>query len=691
MSAFYDYIQTFYVVPDAVNGSTETMITSLNLFFKSKPSLTNNTSGSNSPGITVWLCEVTNNSPIPQSVIKKSLTEVPYEFINTSSNALSVTTVRFNSGVILKSGKYYGIVIKFDDPAFEIWYNKQGDKLVSATGITNTISSGSQGRFEGILYKATNANDYLALSDRDLKFKVNVAKYVDTSGSFTLVNKSYEFLTVASTVDAIQGGELVYQETANAAGTISVSSNTAQVTGIGTTFTSHNPGDYILIANSSVRDILKIQNVANNTSLTLDAFPLISNTAITYSMPVVGKAYFTDYTRGKLFLVDSTAANSTFKFVTGSRIVGERTGASANVVSIDRFRVDNFTPKFLINNPSTSEFQINYSIANSTNIIPAFSNLELMKKNSLTKETYILSRSQEVTEAGLYGNSKRSAIVNVNFTVNVSNTNLFSVPYIDTDELDFFTYQNDINNTYRETRYGIIDYDTEVEKNGLAKSKAIQKKVQFAADKFAEDIRVFITAYRPAGTEIRLYAKLHNSQDKETFDEKFWSPLELKDNIEKFSGEDKNSLIEYTYGLPEFPEVLKGLTGTFFTTLGSAVVLTSVDQTAELVVGDLIKLYDPITTQNHEEFLIQAVTSSNITLNKPMSNVNLVGNMYVDKLKYKNVAWNNVANDNVARYVNIAGVEFDTFNTMQIKIVYLSNSTYITPEAEQIQVIGVSA
>ncbi len=691
MSAFFDYIQTFYVVPDAVNGSTETMITSINLFFKSKPSITKNISGNIAPGITVWLCDVVNNQPVPQKVIKKSITTINYEQINTSDNALSITTVQFNSGVILKSGKYYGIVIKYDDPAFEIWVNKQGDNLVSAAGLTNVISSGSQGRFEGILYKATNANDYLALTDRDLKFKVNVAKYIDTTGDFNLVNKAYEFLTVDSTSNSLQGGELVYQEVANVAGTISVSANTVEVIGSGTTFTNHNPGDYIVIANSSVRDILKIKNVANNTSLTLDSFPLISNTAIEYKTPVIGSVYYTDYTQGKIYLVDSTAANATFKFVTGSRIIGERTGASANVVSIDRYKLDNFVPKFLINNPSTSEFAITYSVANSSNIISSFSNLELLKSNNLNRESYILSRSQEVVEAGLYGASKRSAVVNVNFTVNVSNTNLFSAPYINTDELDFFAYQNDINNVYRETRYDIPDYDTEIEKNGLAKSKAIEKKVQFAADKFAEDIRVFITAYRPSGTEIRLYAKIHNSQDKETFDDKFWSPLELKDNIDKFSGSDKNDLIEYTYGLPDFPEVLTNLSGTFFTTLGSDTITTSIDQSSIVNVGDLIKLYDPIIAENHEEYRIQSLTSSTIVLNKPMSNVNLVGNMSVDKLKYKNVAWNNIANDSIARYINTAGVEFDTFNTMQIKIVYLSDNSYITPETEQIQVIGVSA
>lgn len=691
MSAYFDYIQTFYVVPDAVNGATETMLTSIDLFFKSKPSTTKNISGNISPGITVWICDVVNNQPVPQKVVKKSITTVSYETINTSGNALSVTSVQFPSGVILKSGKYYGIVIKYDDPAFEIWVNKQGDRLISSTGITNNISSGSQGRFDGILYKATNSNDYLALTDRDLKFKVKVAKYIDTTGSFKLVNKSYEFFTIASTSDVFQGGELVYQDTANNAGTISVSSDTDVVIGTGTTFTNHISGDYIVVANSSVRDVIKIKSVSNNTHMTLEQFPLISNTSIEYKTPVVGKVHYTDYTQSKLYLVDSTAANATFKFVTGTRIVGELSGASANVVSIDRYKVDNFVPKFLINNPSTSDFTMQYALANASNSSVSFNNLELLKTNKAKTESYILSRSQEVVEAGAYGPSKRSGVVDVNFTVNVSNTNLFSVPYIDTDELDFFVYQNDINNSSLETRYGITDYDTEVEKNGSAKSKCIHKKIAFAADKYAEDIRVFLTAYRPAGTQVKVYAKIHNSADKETFDDKAWTPLELKDNIDKFSGEDKNDVIEYTYGFPQFPETQKNLTGIFQVTFSSATINTTVDQTAELSPGDLIKIYNPIIPENNEVFIVDSVTTTTVVVNKPIMNSNISGAMYCDKLKYKNTAWNNIFNDNVVRYVNTAGVEFDTYNTMQIKVVMLAENSYITPEVDQIQVIGVSS
>ena len=63
----------------------------------------------------------------------------------------------------------------------------------------------------------------------------------------------------------------------------------------------------------------------------------------------------------------------------------------------------------------------------------------------------------------------------------------------------------------------------------------------------------------------------------------------------------------------------------------------------------------------------------------------------IDKVKYPNIAFNNVNNTNISRYYNSTLAEFDTFDTMQIKVVMLSNTTYKVPKLDQIQVLGVSA
>ena len=692
MSTF-DYIQTFYVNPDTVASAAEVMLTSVDLFFRAKPAENANVTGSSKPGINAWICEVENGDPNPNLALVNSVKAIEYDSVNISNDAQTATVVGFTNPVFIKTGRYYGIVVKYNDPAYDIWTNVQGDRLIGAGGVTNTASPGSQSRFDGFLYKATNSNTYDKFSNKDLKFKVKVAQFVSNNVTVPLVNKDYEFFTIDPSVSgALLGGEWCFQDVANGTGTITVSSSSNTIIGVATNLASYAIENKIVISNGSVRDVLTITNVISNTVVTVDKFPKFTASGIGFKVPPVGVVYYTDYTKKRVYLVDSNASNSTFKFVTGTRIIGERSGASANVISLDRFQVDNFKPTFQIGNPSTSDYAMVYNIANSSNAMPATTNnLELLKFNNAVRESYILSRSLEVDNINLYGTERKSAVVNVTFNVSVSEANRFSVPYLKTNELDFFFYQNDINNTITATRGSITNYDTEVDRNGLAKSKYISKKISFGEGKYAEDVVVYLAGYRPSGTQIKVYAKLHNAADKDAFDDKAWTPLELKNNTDRFSTEDPKDLWEYTYGLPQYPEIHAGLSGNFLTSSGSNSISTTSDQSSVLSTGDLVRVYDILTPENNEVFPVSSANSTAITLFKGVSNTNIIGDVGVDKLKYKNVAWNNIANDNVVRYVTSSYTEFDTYNTMQIKVVLLSESTHIIPKVEQIQVIGVSA
>jgi hypothetical protein len=689
----FDYIQTFYVNPDTVANAAEIMLTSVDLFFKAKPVQGANISGTFKPGINVWICQVENGDPNPNITLLNSVKAIEYDSVNISNDAQTPTVVGFNNPVLLKTGRYYGIVVKYNDPAYDIWTNVQGDNIIGPGGVTNTASPGSQSRFDGFLYKATNSNTFDKFSNKDLKFKVKVAQFVSNNVSIPLVNKDYEFFTIDNTVSGtFTGGEWVYQNVANVTGTVTFTTSSNTIVGVGTGFLNYTVDDKIVLVNGGNRDLVTITNILSNTSMTVDKYPNFSASGIGFKVPPVATVYFTDYSKNKVYLSDSSA-NSSVKFLSGTRIIGIRSGSSANVASVDRFQVDNFKPSFLIGNPTTSTYTMTYNVANSSNSMPATStNLELLKFNNAPRESYILSRSLEVDTSTLYGTYRKSAIANLTFNVLVSEVNRFSVPHINTGELDFFFYQNDINNTITETRGSITNYDTEVDRNGLAKSKYISKKISFGEGKYAEDIVVYLAGYRPAGTQIKVYAKLHNSADKETFDDKAWSPLELKNNTDRFSTEDPNDIWEYTYGLPQYPEFHASLTGGFLTASGSNTITTVTNQTSALSAGDLIRVYSVLTPENHEVFPVSTVTSSTITLFKTITNANIIGDVGIEKLKYKSVAWNNIANDNVARYVTSPSyIEFDTYNTMQLKIVLLSETTYSVPRVEQVQVIGVSA
>jgi hypothetical protein len=437
--------------------------------------------------------------------------------------------------------------------------------------------------------------------------------------------------------------------------------------------------------------------------MVVDRFPSFSASGIGYKTPPMGLAYNIDYPKSKLILADSTA-NSTNKFtVGGGRLVGERSGGTANVASIDSYPVDNFKPSFLVGNPSGSTFNLNYRIANSANQLSASStNINLLQINDSTSTGYILSRSVEVDTAkssNLFGERRKSVVANLNISVSTEEKDRFTVPYGTTRELDFYFYQNDINNVYTQTRTvglsSIANYDTETEANGLAKSKYISKVIKFAQDKYAEDILVYLTGYRPAGTEIKVYAKVHNAADREPFNSKAWTPLVLKDNIDRFSSTDPNDFYEFTYGFDQAPEFQIELPGTGTITHGSNAIITTSNHSTVLTAGDLIRVRDP-DFGNHEVFVVSAANTTAIQTYRNITTSSLVSggvtrsDIIVDKLKYRNVAWNNIENDNTVRYVNSEYVEFDRYTSMQIKIVLLADQSHIVPKVEVIQVIGVS-
>jgi len=703
MSGF-NYIQTFYVNPQTVASAPEVMLTSIDVFFKAKPVRGATVSGAVAPPVIAWICEVENDSPFETRQLRNSMTLIEYDLISTSQDASAATVIGFKDPVRLATGRHYGLVLQFTDPGFDVWQNVLNDRLVTDGQITNTLSVGSRGTHGGKLYVPTNTSAHRSLSDRDLKFKVKVARYTASNITISLVNKDYEFFTIDNTnTSAFIGGEYIYQDIANATGTVTVSTTSLNIVGVGTTFTNLLPGSKILVQSGGAKQILSVNAIVDATNITIASLPSFSASGIGYKVPPIAATYNIDYPKNKLILVDSTA-NTTNKFANnGVRIIGERSGATANIATIDRYPVDNFKPSFLVGNPSGSTFTLDYKIANSANQLSSTStNINLLQMNDSTTTGFILSRSVEVDGTNLFGDRKKSVVANLNIAVSSAEIDRFSVPYATTRELDFYFYQNDINNVYTETRTvglsSITDYDTETGANGLAKSKYISKVIKFAQDKRAEDIVVYLTGYRPANTEIKVYAKIHNAEDRESFQSKAWTPLILKDNIDYFSSTDPNDLREFTYGFDTAPEFQVALAGTGTITHGSNSITTTSNHSAALTAGDLIRIRDQ-DFGNHEVFTVSAANTTAIETYRNITTSSLVSavsrptrsDIVIDKLKYRNVAWNNVENDNTVRYVNSEYVTFDEYTSMQIKIVLLATQSHIVPKVEAIQVIGVSA
>jgi hypothetical protein len=454
-------------------------------------------------------------------------------------------------------------------------------------------------------------------------------------------------------------------------------------------------------------------------------------------------------------------------------------------------------PEITINNPLGTNYSIRHRhlfykkpANNSSNwsyhILP----------NQSSSETYLkIFKSQILAD---YSNSfvipSRSNQFVATYEANnsVGNTSILGVRGSNTSVMIFdVTSNNDYSSVFVDpdvcrihfSAYTINDdYTNEHTNYGNAFSKHITTKVNFTQDRFAEDLLVYLTAYRPLGTDLKIYARIHNSNDPEAFDDKDWTLLEeIEGNGIYSSKDDPSDYIELGYNFTAYPNTELTTDGSVTVIQGNTLVSGSntsfTSGTSNLVSNDLVKIYNPLFQNNYFIAVVNNVInstafhikrsvgelssnavgstvsitsdSSSITgtstkflsdfangnfiavwanstvyevreINRVISdtsmnvtssftstnstsvyatvdpsnilNFSLAGSgLKLDKLQYPHQAFNNKANDNVVRYYSSSMVEFDTFNTFQLKIVMLSNNSYLVPKVDDVRAIGVSS
>jgi hypothetical protein len=695
----FSYIQTFYINSDAVSGSDSVSITSVGLWFKLKPKEIRNSSGIYKPGVIIALCEVENNQPILSKMIPGSLARLDYDNISTYNDASGGSFFRFGGPITISTDRFYGIVVILEDPCYELWTNKIGDTLLG----TNSKSTGSVGWVgsktnDGNFYKGNASGDLIAISDTDLKFSVIASKYSANSVTVELVNKNYEFLTINAYSGVFVGGEYVFQNsTSYATGTINVRPGNSQVIGTSTDFTTLTKDSFITVTSGSNNNVLMVDSIVNTTFLTVSTLPSINSTSAKYKVNPVAKIYSVDRLNNKVILSESNSSNTKY-FAAGNTIIGTVSGASSVVQSVDVLEVDAFRPYYTVSIPSNGESTINNNMSyyNGANyVMPGFKTAYINEINEAEKtNTAILSRSLEVMSTTLYGVNRKSSVQQLTLQSRTTSNNIYEVPRIKLNDLDIELRTNSINSSYYITKNGTSEYDSEVDNDGIASTKHISKKITFATNRFAEDVRVYLTGYRPKNTEIKVYCRLHNSTDQDLFENKSWTPLTLLDNSGTYSSStDKTDLIEFSYGLPKHSETANALPGTFTTTLSNPILIASgVSPNTYLVVGDAVKVYSPIFPRNYQVGMVTAANNSTVTLGSGIKSNDIVGSGFrVDKLKYPYIAFTDPFNFNVCQYFNSDYSEFNKYDAMQVKIVLISTDTNITPLVDRIEVIGVSA
>ena len=308
---------------------------------------------------------------------------------------------------------------------------------------------------------------------------------------------------------------------------------------------------------------------------------------------------------------------------------------------------------------------------------------------SNTHMPMILSRSYEVTmpdtsivtDTGLTVNTNVSSAVELVLTSN----NEYVTTDVISSQVDVFFEKYAINN----------DYTLEETGNGQATSKHVSQTVNFGSDRLAEDIRVFADVYRPVGTDVKVYARIHNAKDPEPFVDKDWTLLEIKNGESRYSSPvNTNDVIEFEYGFPSYPNSEFTANGVVTTALDSANLTGSNTHfDTEFANGDLVRVYSPLFDGDHQVAVVQQVVNSSImVLSSNVANSSIVGSGFlIDKLAFDHQAYNDVQNDNVVRYHGSTMATYDGYNTFAVKIVFLSDDETIIPKVENLRSVGVTA
>jgi len=433
-------------------------------------------------------------------------------------------------------------------------------------------------------------------------------------------------------------------------------------------------------------------NFSNNGAGFVNATPIV----IAYANSTGGSSNGTTanivFTYGATLKTEASNSNTYFKGVT--------------VINLNALQI---VPLLEINNPAgTTHSIVNRSLYHSN-----------LSANTFTGQRYFVNDDPVQTDFIVQNGKLHNFSSNLIPTI-VSRSNQYSIRFangaVANDAVMGRNYSNNAvyffdvasNNDFCSISFGgtlftstyaryIInnDYTKEETNYGNAWAKHVSTKINFADGRSAEDLLVYLTAYRPAGTDFKVYARIYNSLDDDTFDSKDWTLMGQTDGLGVYSNPNNPSdMKEFTYNFNAFPNTDYVATGSVTTTLDSnTIVGANTRFDLNLAANDVVRLYQPLFPNNYMVGIVGSISSNNsLTLTTPISNNGLVGSgLKMDRIAFPHQAFNDVLNSNVVCYFNSNMVRFDTYDTFQVKVIFLSNNENVIPKIDDVRSIGVTA
>ena len=210
--------------------------------------------------------------------------------------------------------------------------------------------------------------------------------------------------------------------------------------------------------------------------------------------------------------------------------------------------------------PSNTSYFACTKMATSTSTLSGYTKINVNTDNGWNSPRYIISRSNEANTAATSASmdASRSAEFKIWLDGGLGK-NILGSPAIDLKRVSLVLTHNLINSTS-----DVGTSEQNAASGGNAKARYITRTVTLADGQDAEDLRVYITAYKPSGSDIKVYYKLLHREDSDAFAAAKWRAMELNtsegfsSDLSVSSSENKNDIIEFVYDVPDYTDAATG-------------------------------------------------------------------------------------------------------------------------------------
>ena len=325
-----------------------------------------------------------------------------------------------------------------------------------------------------------------------------------------------------------------------------------------------------------------------------------------------------------------------------------------------------------ITNNGTSTLTAADSVSNTTIVDMKFND----NNRILSFEPAVYSKSNEIVD-----NSGNKTLTT---TMNLSTGKTTLTPALDTQSTSLLTFKSDINNTISNEAYA----------NGSSVCKYISRTVNLKEGLDAEDLKIFVSAYRPAGTDVHVFLKGLNSADNQEFNNKKWTKLTNLGNDVFSSTSNEFDVIEYEYDLPSSPDTTP-LVGVGSTSNGISTISVSGNTpgfsngSANLVgTGTLLKIVNSDSNTDYQITRVASVNTSVIIVDQELGFTK--AGTQLEILSQDHAIFKDPQNEFIASYFDNNGVKYDEYKSFAIKIVLTTTSSNIIPKVNDYRALALS-